>query len=160
MCKTCGATGYELRRRIASNGTTHVGYQCLTCGRSAGNWLPHSSVKNIDRLPVFDMEVYERWTQTQIEGYRLRAQRSADFFESKEWRELRYRVLTTQGAECMACHRKNCELHVDHIKPRSKFPELALEITNLQVLCADCNLGKGAWDQTDWRRPVNGEARP
>src|SRR5262249_39926358 len=39
----------------------------------------------------------------------------------------------------------------DHIKPRSKFPELELELGNLQVLCADCNLGKRAWDQTDWR---------
>lgn len=42
-------------------------------------------------------------------------------------------------------------LHVDHVKPRHFFPELALEITNLQVLCEDCNKGKGAWDQTDWR---------
>jgi 5-methylcytosine-specific restriction endonuclease McrA len=35
-------------------------------------------------------------------------------------------------------------LHVDHIKPRSKFPRLAIDINNLQVLCADCNLGKRA----------------
>ena len=39
-------------------------------------------------------------------------------------------------------------LHVDHIKPRSKFPELELSLDNTQVLCADCNLGKGAWDDT------------
>ena len=42
-------------------------------------------------------------------------------------------------------------LQVDHIKPRSKFPHLALEISNLQVLCRDCNLGKGNRDATDWR---------
>ena len=28
----------------------------------------------------------------------------------------------------------------------------ALEITNLQILCHECNHGKGNWDQTDWRR--------
>ena len=42
-------------------------------------------------------------------------------------------------------------LHVDHIKPRSFFPELELVISNLQVLCADCNLGKSNFDQIDWR---------
>ncbi len=42
-------------------------------------------------------------------------------------------------------------LHVDHIKPRSKYPDLALDINNLQILCESCNLGKGAWDETDFR---------
>ena len=28
---------------------------------------------------------------------------------------------------------------------------LELQLTNLQMLCADCNVGKGAWDETDWR---------
>jgi hypothetical protein len=42
-------------------------------------------------------------------------------------------------------------LHVDHIKPRSKFPHLALSLSNLQVLCRQCNLGKSNTDDTDWR---------
>lgn len=42
-------------------------------------------------------------------------------------------------------------MHVDHIKPRSKYPELELEFTNLQILCADCNLGKRNHDSIDWR---------
>ncbi len=41
--------------------------------------------------------------------------------------------------------------HVDHIRPRSSHPELALEPANLQVLCAECNLGKGIRYTTDWR---------
>jgi 5-methylcytosine-specific restriction endonuclease McrA len=44
-------------------------------------------------------------------------------------------------------------MHVDHIKPRWKYPELSLSFENLQVLCKDCNLGKGGWDETDWREP-------
>jgi hypothetical protein len=47
------------------------------------------------------------------------------------------------------------KLHVDHIKSRSKHPDLALEITNLQVLCADCNIGKSNTDETDWREAAN-----
>jgi 5-methylcytosine-specific restriction endonuclease McrA len=43
---------------------------------------------------------------------------------------------------------------VDHIVPRSKRPDLALDISNLQTLCGRCNRGKGSWDQTDWRPPV------
>jgi 5-methylcytosine-specific restriction endonuclease McrA len=34
-------------------------------------------------------------------------------------------------------------MHVDHIKPRRKYPHLALVFDNLQVLCHDCNHGKG-----------------
>ena len=42
-------------------------------------------------------------------------------------------------------------IHVDHIKPRKLFPHLALDVNNLQILCHECNHGKGNWDQTDWR---------
>lgn len=38
------------------------------------------------------------------------------------------------------------------------FPDLALSMDNLQVLCGDCNHGKGNWDVTDWR-PI-GERTP
>jgi hypothetical protein len=77
------------------------------------------------------------------------------FFDSREWKELRYKAIKLHGRKCMACGQTDGIFHVDHIKPRSKFPELALVLSNLQVLCADCNLGKGAWDQTDWRPPEN-----
>jgi hypothetical protein len=35
------------------------------------------------------------------------------------------------------------------VDPEGK--DLALKIDNLQVLCADCNCGKGNCDSTDWR---------
>lgn len=76
------------------------------------------------------------------------------FFLSREWLELRYAVLKKHGAQCQCCGATRLDgavLNVDHIKPRSKFPELALCEDNLQVLCARCNRGKGAWDETDWR---------
>ena len=82
-----------------------------------------------------------------------RRYREDAFFDSREWKELRYKAIKLHGRKCMACGCEGGEIHVDHIKPRSKFPELALTLENLQILCADCNLGKGAWDQTDWRKP-------
>lgn len=73
------------------------------------------------------------------------------FYESREWRELRYKALVKHGRTCQACGSHKPPMHVDHIKPRSKFPSLALDINNLQVLCVDCNLGKSNKDETDWR---------
>ena len=76
----------------------------------------------------------------------------AGFYKSHDWLQLRYWALAT-FKKCGACGRgpKETVLHVDHIKPRSKFPELELSMENVQVLCRDCNTAKGSWDQTDWR---------
>lgn len=74
-----------------------------------------------------------------------------DFYNTREWRELRYKALVMHGKVCMACGTKEGIFHVDHIKPRSKHPDLELELDNLQVLCESCNLGKSNKDETDWR---------
>lgn len=76
-----------------------------------------------------------------------------DFYRSKAWRDLRYKALKLYGRQCMCCGAKppSVVLHVDHIKPRSKYPELELDITNLQILCEDCNLGKSNKDEIDYR---------
>lgn len=80
---------------------------------------------------------------------------SEDFYTSKEWRMLRVRVLEKYECKCMMCGESPKEhgivIHVDHIQPRSLFPELALEFTNLQLLCCSCNLGKSNKYKTDWR---------
>lgn len=73
------------------------------------------------------------------------------FFQSRAWQKLRYEAILKNGRRCQACGRSDLEIHVDHIKPRSKYPRLALKLSNLQILCRDCNLGKGTWDETDWR---------
>lgn len=77
-----------------------------------------------------------------------------EFLSSYAWRSLRMRVLTARGARCECCGaspKDGIVINVDHIKPRRKYPELALEASNLQILCDVCNHGKGNWDETDWR---------
>lgn len=76
------------------------------------------------------------------------------FYFSREWRELRYQALKANDGKCSCCGRgasSGAVLHVDHIQPRSKFPALELMLSNLQVLCEDCNVGKSNKDVTDWR---------
>lgn len=86
---------------------------------------------------------------------RVSRQDSKSFYASPEWRKLRVRVLEKYGARCMCCGRNHKDhgvvIHVDHIKPRSKHPELSLVFENLQILCEDCNLGKSNLYDTDWR---------
>lgn len=85
------------------------------------------------------------------------------FYVSEAWRRLRYLALRNSEGKCCCCGASaadGAKLHVDHVVPRFQDPKRALDITNLQVLCEDCNLGKGAWDSTDWRthmRSIKGE---
>jgi len=78
---------------------------------------------------------------------------SKEFLATWEWKTLRYEVLVEQGARCKCCGATAADgivINVDHIKPRRTHPELALVKSNLQVLCSDCNMGKGSWDTTNW----------
>ena len=82
---------------------------------------------------------------------------SNGFLESKAWKRLRYMALQKYGAQCMCCGATPASgsvMNVDHIRPRRLFPQLALDLNNLQVLCGLCNEAKGNWDMTDWRARV------
>lgn len=68
------------------------------------------------------------------------------FYLTADWRHLRQQVIARDGIICRRCKQQiqdSNEVTVDHIKPRSKFPELALAMSNLQVLCRCCNSSKG-----------------
>lgn len=77
------------------------------------------------------------------------------FLRTPEWRRLRYDALKLYGCRCQCCGatpESGAVMNVDHIKPRKTHPHLALDIKNLQILCNDCNAGKGNRDSTDWRQ--------
>jgi len=80
---------------------------------------------------------------------------TTQFLETYEWRKLRMEALKKYGPKCMCCGATpatGAVMNVDHIKPRKLFPSLAMSLDNLQILCHDCNHGKGNWDRTDWRK--------
>jgi 5-methylcytosine-specific restriction endonuclease McrA len=76
------------------------------------------------------------------------------FYGSLGWRKARYMTLKRHGRQCACCRRTpeqhRVALHVDHIVPRSKDRRKELTLSNLQVLCEDCNLGKGNTDRINW----------
>lgn len=110
-------------------------------------------------------EFYERKTAVNIRPEILKAIADAEkslknpqpkdnFYKSPRWLEVRYWALKLYGRKCHCCGatpESGAVLQVDHIKPRSKHPELSLEIENLQILCMECNLGKSDSDDIDYR---------
>ena len=89
---------------------------------------------------------------------RRKPTKSNSFYMSWAWLSLRYDTLKEYGPVCMCCGSTK-KIHVDHIKPRSKFPELALDPDNTQILCEACNIGKSNRDYTDFR-PIKGRNPP
>jgi hypothetical protein len=83
---------------------------------------------------------------------RVRAQRAQErelFYSTREWRVLRDTVIREEGRHCGACGRiinKDVDVTVDHILPRSRYPDLAFRRDNLRVLCRNCNSAKGDRD--------------
>lgn len=68
---------------------------------------------------------------------------------------LRYMALRKAIGKCQLCGataQDGAVLQVDHIKPVSRYPELKHDLNNFQVLCRDCNIGKGQYfSGDDWR---------
>lgn len=83
--------------------------------------------------------------------------RDASFYSSWEWKAARYEAIKKHGRRCLCCGWEpgadaSNWLVVDHIKPIATFPHLALEQSNLQVLCNDCNMGKSRKHRDDFRK--------
>ena len=117
---------------------------------TAGNKIEREIIANsIVPTPKKNNYVYIEKNQSTV------ADVNADeFLTSYHWRKIRMEVLIRDGRKCVCCGATpatGAVMNVDHIKPRRLYPELALDINNLQVLCNECNHGKGNWDTTDWK---------
>jgi 5-methylcytosine-specific restriction endonuclease McrA len=73
--------------------------------------------------------------RTQFEKWR-------DSIDGQYWKQKQY----LHQKRCCAICNKPIPLegsHIDHIKPISLHPELAVDIENLQIACPPCNISKG-----------------
>lgn len=151
LCKVENTSSKTASRLDKISDTFPTGkLECGVCRNLLGNGvLEKKESKRTDRGPVLGTEAFERWAK------------SREFLQSWEWSGTRYEVLRSRGAVCECCGASpkiGAVMMVDHIKPRSRYPELALDPNNLQVLCASCNRGKGNSDETDWRGNLDAEA--
>jgi 5-methylcytosine-specific restriction enzyme A len=102
--------------------------------------------------------------------YKTRQQKRK-FYDSKEWKQLREEAKKRDNYECQECKRqgrvsidtyeysehakrKKIKLVVDHIKELEDYPELALELDNVETLCVKChNIKHGRyfkWKVNKW----------
>ena len=89
------------------------------------------------------------WYLSRVQARPKGREKNEDFYKSPAWKKIRFSVLSQSNGCCSLCGASAKDgicMHVDHIKPRSKYPDLELEARNLQVLCADCNIAKSNSD--------------
>jgi len=78
-------------------------------------------------------------------------------FKKKKMQKIRLFIIPLYGYVCMRCGivpTSIKDLHVDHIKPKSKYPELWFDLFNLQLLCKRCNFEKSNKNEMDYRKRV------
>lgn len=138
-CKpACRPSDLYIKQVTFKNGEQHTKQGCRLCVRAI--YLPYGATKVES---VFIGAAQQR---------KERVSRYGDsFYARADWLALRYKAFVILGRLCCLCGASSGPMHVDHIKPVSLYPELSLDIKNLQILCGDCNLGKSNKDQTDWR---------
>ena len=73
----------------------------------------------------------------------MRSPKQVDpFYKSKEWHRVRQKALIRDHFSCVNCGtdvRAKGASRVDHIRPRKKYPDLALHLPNLRTLCVPCD---------------------
>lgn len=62
---------------------------------------------------------------------------------------IRRHYLSEQGYHCVYCYRLRQDYHgaawdIDHIVPKSTYPQFTYEPLNLAIACKDCNVAKGS----------------
>lgn len=142
-------------------------FRCMPASGSAEDIL--SKAEKVARQNGYNAAVRNPSKKKRASAHRHKAikggsrkAKSNAFYASWEWKQARYEALKLHGRQCMCCGwspepGSKGHLCVDHIKPRSKFPALALDVSNLQVLCNSCNMGKSNIHQDDFRSEWHGE---
>ena len=137
-CKSCGETTTELRRFTCSNRTYQVRYQCLACGGSVGNPIPHYQVDDLMRLPAWDVNrAVTLRIDREIERIDAKAAEQAAWRErydrhigSTKWRQIADRVLLRADYLCEGClSARATQVHhltYDHMGDEFMFELLAL----------------------------------
>lgn len=119
-------------------------------------------VSQVERLPRFSEKPEtvdynsQSWPVSVKTGRRMSYNYiiSTGFLKCFDWLRIRMAALANTDGRCECCGasaKDGVMLNVDHVKPRKEYPQLALSLHNLQVLCHDCNFGKGNDFHIHWK---------
>lgn len=139
-CKPhCPADLLSTRTVVFKDGSTHIQRCCSKCRRT--RYIPKNPNSDKNKSKVQKLATA------------LKIKYGSSFYTEEPWLRVRFQIIKRDGRKCAACGAigKDNQFHVDHIKPRSKYPHLEYDLENLQVLCRDCNIGKKNTDETDFR---------
>lgn len=70
-----------------------------------------------------------------------------DSIAGKEWKQRQYEEQQGKCSDCSLVAYSVEYLEIDHIKPISTNPELAIDTKNLRLVCSPCNRKKGNKDK-------------
>ena len=149
-CDPCNENDLQIVEvRIADGRIQHKKF-CKVCRR--GTFV---SVKTPEQRQAEEDAGKEKLNE--LKANRLKKLYGDTFYTTPEWIALKTATVKRYGAVCMKCgaipRPPGLLIHVDHIKPRSRFPELELDPENLQILCGPCNEEKSNVHFTDYRNP-------
>lgn len=105
-----------------------------------------------------EKENEEFYSKPKPEKHPSKAQKD-EFYKTWDWQKLRVKTFEKFGRRCMCCGATNDSIDMtgkpvqivcDHVKPLHNYWSMRLDPENTQVLCFDCNMGKGI-EETDYR---------
>lgn len=75
--------------------------------------------------------------------------------KTARWKRLRKNIIHRDGGYCQRCLNligilTTDRLEVHHIKPRSKYPDLIFDPSNLITVCSTCNMAMGTSGELDF----------
>lgn len=104
----------------------------LFCSRACANTNPEVSDKRSEAQRLRKGPAAANWLGGITPANRL-ARKTAEY---KAWRTA---VFERDDYTCQSCGARGVELHADHIRPFSRFPELRLNLENGRTLCVPCH---------------------
>jgi len=126
---------------IIKNGSKRLIKQCLCCGEKQMQNYKLNSVKNINEIPLYSLDLWNKYKDNQslsknlyYEAKNERYEEYVSYINSDKWQLLRKQVIKEYDGKCFFCWEKGTDVH--H-KTYANFGNEPL--SDLVLLCRKCH---------------------
>jgi hypothetical protein len=126
---------------IIKNGSKRLIKQCLCCGEKQMQNYKLNSVKNINEIPLYSLDLWNKYKDNQslsknlyYEAKNERYEEYVNYINSDKWQLLRKQVIKEYDGKCFFCWEKGTDVH--H-KTYANFGNEPL--SDLVLLCRKCH---------------------